>query len=278
MGFGAVAAPVLVLAPEAAIPLAGIGIYSGAREISNGNTWTGIFDIGTSLAPFKFASVRGSVAGRGSLVGQVRGLGPAASLSERAGRFAAIEQSLPNFRPYLFGRRVGVGINPADHSGVTIEDPSGNVTLFDKFLKHSDEPGIYGEYEASWHSGPPSKGLDTLGRPWQYESLEVPRSTAEAMNTAARARQAGREPFVHYRRSCGNFTADILEAGGFRGMAPVGEGGSPQVWSNWTAFVRDFNSARASTYSAGFWSGAHLTTPNRKCVPQSTGQPAAVGR
>ncbi|WP_413452545.1 RHS repeat-associated core domain-containing protein [Georgenia phoenicis] len=45
---GGVLAPVAVFAPEIAIPLAAMGVASGADEISRGNYATGIFDIGTS--------------------------------------------------------------------------------------------------------------------------------------------------------------------------------------------------------------------------------------
>jgi RHS repeat-associated protein len=51
MGIGAVAAPIVVAAPQLAVPLAALGVYSGSQEIANGNYATGVFDIGTSVIP-----------------------------------------------------------------------------------------------------------------------------------------------------------------------------------------------------------------------------------
>jgi RHS repeat-associated protein len=283
MGIGAVAAPVLVFAPEVAIPLAALGIYSGANEIHRGNKWTGIFDIATSVAPFALKRVRGSVLGEGTMVGQARGLGPSTPWTGPAGRFArfnAVSQSPENFRPFLFGREVGPGIARPEgatrggHAGVLIEDADGRLTLFHKGAKESQVPGW--KLQANWRapeggaqSPPPVNYWFGPGRgsgPWSYRTIRVPSSTADAMSEYAFSRQGAPEEFVFYERSCSNFAADVLGVGGFRGLAPTGRTGASGLWQNWSTFAPAFETARNMTYSAGFWSSAHLSTPNVKCA------------
>src|SRR5690606_21595700 len=87
VGVGAIAGPLLVVAPELAIPLAVYGVGQGAMGIANGNYATGTFDIVTSIVPFGFKGVRTAATGRGSMVGQFRGLGPMYSISARGNRF-----------------------------------------------------------------------------------------------------------------------------------------------------------------------------------------------
>jgi RHS repeat-associated protein len=90
-GKGAVAAPILVLAPELAVPLAGLGIVSGVEEMAQGNYATGTFDVVTSLAPFGFKGPRTSTFGPGTRFGQMRGLGQSASWGARFGRFQQLD-------------------------------------------------------------------------------------------------------------------------------------------------------------------------------------------
>lgn len=60
-GIGFIAAPLVTLFPGLLIPMTAYGLYSGASEIARGNYATGLFDIGTSLLPFKNAKVRSTV-------------------------------------------------------------------------------------------------------------------------------------------------------------------------------------------------------------------------
>lgn len=62
-GLGALAAPLLVAAPELIVPLAGLGIASGVTEMSQGNYATGAFDIATAVLPFGSRGVRQSIRG-----------------------------------------------------------------------------------------------------------------------------------------------------------------------------------------------------------------------
>ncbi|WP_298918825.1 RHS repeat-associated core domain-containing protein [uncultured Roseobacter sp.] len=96
MVFGFVAAPVLVLAPELAIPLVGLGLantYSQYRSGQIGGA-TVAFDAVTLLVPFAFKGVRSATFGRDTYIGQLSGLGPAASAGARAARFEAFALSV----------------------------------------------------------------------------------------------------------------------------------------------------------------------------------------
>lgn len=266
MGIGAVAAPLLVVAPELAIPLAAVGIAGGANEIANGNTATGIFDITTSILPFGSKGVRNASVGRGTYIGQARGLGQAAPWSARVGRFDQLQQNWRAFLPAPGGRRVGIGYartrgDAQGHSGVFIDEPQG-PTLYHKNAQRSPGGGL----EASWQIDQPLPGEYFNGRqvvPFEYEAIRVPRSVAEAMSSYARGRMSQPEPFAFGTRSCGNFTSDVFQAGGFRGIASPDRSGG--VFRNFTGLLDATN----MTYASGFWSSAHSSVPNRKCVPIS---------
>jgi len=85
-GAGAVIAPLLTVAPELAIPLAGWGIAGGADEISQGHWETGTFDIAMSLFPFAMKGARGATFGRGSIFSAAP-----EGMSTRIARFGAIK-------------------------------------------------------------------------------------------------------------------------------------------------------------------------------------------
>jgi RHS repeat-associated protein len=265
MGIGAVAAPILVVAPELAIPLAAVGIAGGANEIANGNTATGVFDIATSILPFGSKGVRNASIGRGTYIGQWRGLGQATPWASRTGRFDQIQKNWRAFLPAPGGRRVGIGYartrgDTQGHSGVFIDEPQG-PTLYHKNGQRAPEGGL----EASWQLEQPLPS-EYPGRqvvPWEYESIRVPRSLAEAMSSYARGRMSQREPFAFGTRSCGNFTSDVLGAGGFRGIASPDRSGG--VFRNFTGLLDAIN----MTYASGFWANGHSSVPNRKCVPVS---------
>lgn len=92
---GGVLAPAFVFAPELAVPAALVGLGFSTYQYSTGQIggYTYAFDVATLAVPFGFKGVRAATFGKGTMYGQARGLGPAASLSERAGRFAMIGQT-----------------------------------------------------------------------------------------------------------------------------------------------------------------------------------------
>src|SRR5262249_52342948 len=92
-GIGAVLAPILVWAPELAIPLAGLGVAQGAQEMADGHYASGGYDIVMSLLPFAFKGARVGVFGEGSLPGGLRGY-PVASVAARNARVAETGRAL----------------------------------------------------------------------------------------------------------------------------------------------------------------------------------------
>lgn len=107
---GAVAAPLLTVAPELAPALAAWGVYGGASEISAGHWGTGTFDIATSILPFALKDVRTASWGRGSGIGTLRGLGPAATAAERFGRFAEVGGTTRNLASAVWNERFYHGL------------------------------------------------------------------------------------------------------------------------------------------------------------------------
>jgi RHS repeat-associated protein len=105
VGIGAVAAPVLVAAPELAVPLAAYGVAGGVDQMAQGNYATGTFDIVTSVAPFGFKGPRAAAFGQGTRFGQMRGLGESASWSTRFGRFNQLDASLRTTASDAWNRR-----------------------------------------------------------------------------------------------------------------------------------------------------------------------------
>jgi RHS repeat-associated protein len=102
---GGVAGPVLVLAPELAIPLAAYGVAGGISEISAGHYESGGFDIATSLLPFASKSVRGATLGEGSIFAPSRGLGPVATPSARFARFGELGRATQDLAGRLWNER-----------------------------------------------------------------------------------------------------------------------------------------------------------------------------
>lgn len=251
------------------MPLAGLGVVGGAREIAHGNYWTGAFDIVSAVAPFGSKNVRAATFGRGTYYGQWAGAGPAAPWSVRSGRFAAIEANLrPTLEPSPFGRDVGIGYarrpgDTAGHSGVVIDEGQG-LTLFHKNAQRSTVPGW--KLEASWSIDQPlpSEYLNNTGLvPFEYETVRVPKSVAELMSGYARSRMSTPEQFAFGSKSCGNFTADVLQAGGLKNMAGDMSAG---VRANFLTFL-DARTAASLAYAAGFWTGAQQGVTNRKSSP-----------
>jgi RHS repeat-associated protein len=105
MGIGAVAAPILVAAPELAVPLAAYGVAGGLDQMSQGHYATGTFDIVTSLAPFGLKGTRAATLGEGTRFGQMRGLGESASWSTRFGRFNQLDSAIRTTAGDAWNRR-----------------------------------------------------------------------------------------------------------------------------------------------------------------------------
>jgi RHS repeat-associated protein len=93
---GGVLAPVVVFAPEVAIPLAGLGLASSANEFSQGHYATGTFDLVTSIAPFGFSKVRTSTFGQGSAFSWAAGRGPITGATQRWGNVVSSGESIVN--------------------------------------------------------------------------------------------------------------------------------------------------------------------------------------
>jgi RHS repeat-associated protein len=276
MGIGAVAAPILTFAPELAIPMAGMGIASGANEISNGNYATGAFDIITAVAPFGSKNVRTGAFGRGTVPGEWAGLGPRATMSERWARFDMITANpRGTMQPSPFGEEVGIGIarpsgsTEGGHSGVLVDLPDGPI-LFHKNGQPSSNPAW--RYEAAWmREAPPSEYFN--GRqmvPWDYTTSRVPRGMWQSMLNEAQGRQGFQERFAFKPTaegppmSCGYYTGDVFAAGGVQGI-PTGN--STVVFPYVSQFLNTRNAASLA-WGAGFWSHVPGTsTPNRKCLP-----------
>lgn len=253
MGIGAIAAPVLVVAPELAIPLAAYGVVGGVNEMRHGNWATGAFDIVTSVVPFGFKGVRSATGGRGTVINQVRGLGPSAPWATRTGRFTLIEKNMRNFLPSPFGKRVGLGFartlagGPEGHTSVIIEREGGGFWFVEKNIGR--QPDLAGFRPAE---SPLEFYMQrTRQRPFEYDSMRVARSSnKEAMNYAqdrVNISELNPEPFDARCANCSHFAADVLAKAGFRGMGKNGKASG--LFSDFT----NFNTAKSMSYSAPFW-------------------------
>lgn len=258
MGFGAVAAPVLVVAPELAAPLAAYGVYGGIEQWREGNGWTGTFDIVTSLAPFWFKGVHNASFGRGSAIGQALGLGPMASRSVRLNRFTLIEKNFANFLPSPFGRRVGLGFapfrgGPEGHTAIIIEKEGGGFWFAEKNWGN-DEGTIAGFNELQ----EPPKHYFSERRPFEFESMKVSRSANKEAMSYAKDRMFWHliEPFDRDCMNCSHFAADVLGKAGFKGM---GNGKASGLYSDFTNFNRATNMSYASPFWARLLNGSTLS-------------------
>jgi RHS repeat-associated protein len=105
-GIGMVAGPVLVVAPELAVPLAAYGVAGGIEQMSEGHWETGAFDVATSLLPFGFKGARSATFGRGSAFAPARGLGPSATAAARFGRFSELSRSTAELAGRVWNERL----------------------------------------------------------------------------------------------------------------------------------------------------------------------------
>lgn len=264
MGFGAVAAPLLVVAPELAVPLAAYGVYGGIEQMGEGNYATGTFDIITSLAPFGSKGVRGGTLGRGSAFGQMRGLGPMDTPTIRLNRFTLIENNFQNFKPSPFGKRIGLGFSRVapgqteGHTAVILEKEGGGFWFVEKNAAELPD----GRLVAHFREAP--NPLDfymrrTMERPFEYETVKIPKgSVEEAMNYGKnRLKQHLNEPFDRDCQNCSHFAADMLGKAGFKGM---GNGRASGLFSDFTNFGTGTN----MTYASPFWSKLNFDPSSSK--------------
>jgi len=256
VGFGVIAAPILVVAPELAVPLAAWGVANGVNAMANGNYGTGAFDIVTSLAPFGFKGPRNATFGQGSRFGQMRGLGETAPWSIRVGRIDLVGRGVSNFRPSPFGRKIGLGFSRGKpggregHVAVTLEGEGINTWFVEKnrasFRSMLEPPKFYMKPTENWP-----------GRPFEYDSIRIPRDSVARARAHAEERIAVDlfEGFDSVCKNCSHFASDVLTEGGFRNF---GTGRGSGLQSNF----RNFGIAIDSAYSAPFYtSGIH---PNEK--------------
>jgi RHS repeat-associated protein len=256
MGWGGVLAPILVFAPELAIPFAAKGVYGGIEQYSQGNYATGTFDIATSLIPFGFKGVRNTTLGRGSVIGQARGLGPLYSPRVRLGRFELIQNNFKNFIPSPFGRRIGLGFAgfkarpPHGHSAVVVEGAEGQFSFFEKLaggergarvakfnvlenIPESDLPNFYADDSFNFN----------------YEFIKVSKNASQRASGYAQSRTSTQhliEPFDKNCANCSHFAADVLGEAGFKGL---GNGRASGLFNDFT----NFNIATNMSYAAPFW-------------------------
>lgn len=262
VGIGAIAGPLLVVAPELAVPLAIYGVGNGIAGIAEGNYATGAFDIATSVVPFGFKGVRSSTFGGGTRFGQMRGLGESASWGTRANRFTSIGNAAGNYIPRPFGRRIGVGfsrsVRPGQtaegHAAVVVENPEGGLVFSEKNAARTPEDSLVASFNQEqglpeFYYPDPRFGE----RPFEYSLIRISGSrAARALDYAnGRLTQNGVEPFDFQCQNCSHFTADVLSEAGFNNFG-TGRGGG--VYNNFL----NFSNARAMGNAAPFFTtGIH---------------------
>ena len=259
LGIGAVAGPLLVVAPELAVPLAIYGVSNGIAGIAEGNYATGAFDIVTSVAPFGFKGVRSSAFGRGTRFGQMRGLGESTSWGTRLNRFNLIGNAAGNYIPRPFGKRIGVGfsrsVRPGQtaegHAATVVENAEGGLVFSEKNAARAPE-GLVASFNR--HQGLPEFYFPDPkfgARPFEYSLLRISgRRAVRALDYAnGRLTQNGIEPFDFQCQNCSHFTADVLGEAGFNNF---GTGRGSGVYNNFLNFTR----ARAMGNAAPFFTSS----------------------
>jgi RHS repeat-associated protein len=126
-GVGAIAGPVLTVAPELAIPLTAYGVSGGIEEYSQGHRETGIFDVVTSLAPYGLKGVRSATFGEGTVFAPARGLGPSATATERFARIPELGRSTQELAGQIWNERF--------YHGTTRESAEAAVSDINKHLQ-----------------------------------------------------------------------------------------------------------------------------------------------
>jgi RHS repeat-associated protein len=266
VGIGAVAAPLLVVAPELAVPLAAIGVAGGVNQISEGHYATGAFDIVTSLAPFAFKGPRNATFGAGTKFGQMRGLGEAATFKARTGRFQVIQDNMSNYRPTFSNRKIGVGFapmrggGPEGHVSVVFDDGKGGFTFLEKNAVRLENGDLAANFNAE--SSLPEFYFPErygTGRPFSYEWIEIPKSNwIRGLDYGNGRINAGQytEPFSFDGKNCSNFVADVLGQSKINGVSDGSSAGA--LGRNFNAFSKSFPNLIASGYGAPFYgNGIH---------------------
>src|SRR5690606_11587765 len=232
VGVGAIAGPLLVVAPELAIPLAVYGVGQGAMGIANGRYATGTFDIVTSVVPFGVKGVRTATTGRVSIVGKYRGRGPAYSMSTRGNRLTLIGNAAGNYIPPIGGRKIGIGIARSQgsnegHVEITTENSKGNFAFFERNASRTKDGSLVSNYR-SFDTPPEVSDPLHLGTP-NYASviryLKIRIYTNKVNKASNHARQ--RISATHLPQlfdfkcfNCSHFAPDVLSEAGFRGFGP----------------------------------------------------------
>ncbi len=230
VGVGAIAGPLLVVAPELAIPLAVYGVGQGAMGIANGRYATGTFDIVTSVVPFGFKGVRTATTGRGSIVGKYRGLGPAYSMSTRGNRLTLIGNAAGNYIPPIGGRKIGIGIARSQgsnegHVAITTENSKGNFAFFERNASRTKDGSLVSNYRSL--DTPPevydplNLGSFKKAPVFEYTKIRISTNKVNKASNYARQRMSENhltEPFDFKCSNCSHFAADVLSEAGFRGF------------------------------------------------------------
>jgi RHS repeat-associated protein len=266
VGLGAVAAPLLVVAPELAVPLAAWGVAGGIGQISQGHYGTGAFDIISSLAPFGFKGPRSATFGAGTRFGEAAGLGPSASWGTRVGRFTTIENNMSNYAPSFGDRRIGVGFaptrvgQPEGHVSVVFEEGPGSRVFLEKNAMRMD--GGLRAWFNERDTLPEFYFPDRYGsnRPFSYDWVNIPRwNWSRALGYGTNRVQGGNltEPFSFDGANCSNFVSDVLGQGGINGISENSSAGA--LARNFGAFSRSWPAIVGSGYGAPFYtSGLHI--------------------
>ena len=243
---GAVLAPALVFAPEAAVPLALAGVASGINEMKQGHIATGMFDIITALLPFVSKGGRAPTFGEGSLFS---GLSKGASIDTRVARFGAVEKGMGNMAPDPFGRDISMGL-VRPRSGQrgwgtrpwSWRTPKAKLAFFEK----NAQPDEHDFLVSDFNSKPTPldqyfNGYALL--PFEYRTIRISKANAQRALGYAQDRTSRVEPFNKRCANCANFASDVLGEAGLRDF------GDHRPMNVWTDLI-NFDIARRMTYSA----------------------------
>jgi RHS repeat-associated protein len=205
-GAGAVAGPLLVVAPELAVPLAAYGVYGGASELAEGHWETGTFDIATSLAPFGLKGVRAASFGEGSVFAPARGLGPSATAGARFARIPELGRATADSVGRAWNERFYHGTDELTAQGA-VRDPQAHLATV----------RLIQQYPGTRHLGPGLYFTRTPGDPtipgsaswWAQQGGGTGRGGNPAVLEASIPRWRvfilGREPGVQINVSQQNF-------------------------------------------------------------------------
>ena len=244
MLIGAVIAPALVFAPEAAVPLALAGVASGINEMKQGHIATGMFDIITALLPLTSKGGRASMFSEGSLFS---GLSKGASIDTRVARFGAVEKGMGNLAPDPFGRDIGLGLvrprtpGGMGHAAVVVEDTEGKLAFFEKNAQRDDHDFLVSDFNSK--PAPLDNYFNGYALlPFEYRTIRISKANAQRALGYAQDRTSRVEPFDKRCANCANFASDVLSEAGLRDF------GDHRPMKVWTDLI-NFDIARSMIYS-----------------------------